>query len=99
MARRSREGLQKRRKRVILLALVALALLVSPLFALSIGGPSGSKAPARVVVQSGDTLWALAKEYGPANEDVREVVYDIRQTNHLDGSLIRPGQVLLIETE
>ncbi len=99
MERQSRDGVRRRRKRFLLLALVALALSVSPLFALSIGGPAAPKAPVRVVVEPGDTLWALAREYGPPNEDVREVVYDIRETNHLAGSVIRPGQVLLIETE
>jgi hypothetical protein len=99
MARRTRDSLQQRRKRVILLALIGLALLVSPLFALSLGGPSASPPPARVVVQSGDTLWTLAREYGPADQDIRAVIGDIRTLNRLDGSLIRPGQVLLIETE
>jgi LysM repeat protein len=84
---------------VLLLALAALALLVSPLFARSMGGPAGSPAPARVVVGPGDTLWDLANEYGPPDADLRQVVQGIRETNGLNGSLIRPGQVLLIETE
>jgi len=84
---------------VTLLALLALVLLVSPLFALSLSGSHDAKAPARVTVQPGDTLWALAREYGPPDADLRGVVADIRHTNHLSGSTIRPGQVLLIETE
>jgi len=84
---------------VILLAVVTLILLVSPLFALSSRWPSGTPAPVRVVVEPGDTLWSLAERYGPADDDTRRVVYDIRKTNHLTGSLITPGQVLLIETE
>jgi len=99
MARRSRSSFQQRRKRVVVLALVGLALLVSPLFALSLGGRDESKAPARVVVESGDTLWGLAREYGPPNADLRRVVDDIRAANGLTGSTIRPGQVLLIGTE
>ncbi|MBM3474195.1 MAG: LysM peptidoglycan-binding domain-containing protein [Armatimonadetes bacterium] len=99
MAQQSRDALRRRRKRVLLLVLVALVLLVSPLFALSMGSPAGSPAPARVVVGPGDTLWDLAKEYGPPNADLRQVVREMRETNGLDGSLIRPGQVLLIETE
>jgi hypothetical protein len=89
----------RRRKRVVLLALLALLLLVSPLFALSLTGPRDAKPPVRVVVAPGDTLWALASRYGPPNADLRRVVDDTREINHLDGSLIRPGQVLLIETE
>jgi LysM domain len=97
MTQRSKEHLQRRRKRVILLALIALALLVSPLFALTLGGPASSPAPIRVVVQPGDTLWAIACHYGPPRADPRELVSDIRKTNRLATSLIRPGQVLLID--
>jgi len=99
MTQAAKDDLKRRRKRVLLLALAALALLVSPLFARSMGGPASSPAPARVVVAPGDTLWDLAKEYGPPSQDVRQIVRDIRETNHLEGSSIRPGQVLLIETE
>jgi len=87
---------RRQRKRSILLALVVLVLLVSPLFALSLRGPQTLPAPERVVVQPGDTLWGLAERYGPPDRDLREVIYDIRQTNGLQGSLIKPGQVLLI---
>ena len=88
--------LQVRRKRVIVLALVALVLISSPLFAVSVGWPKGTGPIIRVVVQQGDTLWAIAKQYGPPNEDTRSVVYRIKQANRLEGSLIRPGEVLLI---
>lgn len=79
-----------------MLALVALALICSPLCAVSVGWPKGSGPVTQVVVQPGDTLWAIAKQYGPPNEDTRSVIYRIKQANRLDGSLIRPGEVLLV---
>jgi nucleoid-associated protein YgaU len=97
MKQRSSHDLRRRRKRVILLALIALVLLVSPLFARSLRSPADSPAPVRVVVSPGDTLWDLARRYGPPDEDLRRVVDRISETNHLTGSLIRPGQVLWIE--
>ena len=48
----------------------------------------------KVVV--GDTLWDIAAEATDPGEDVRATVYDIKRLNGLDGSLIRPGQVLLV---
>lgn len=49
-----------------------------------------------VTVQAGDTLWAIAKEYGSASKDIREVIHDICKCNHTDAASLRPGQVLLV---
>ena len=50
-------------------------------------------------VQSGDTLWALAQEYGPADMDVRTVVYQICQLNGISAKDLQPGQYITIPTE
>jgi len=57
---------------------------------------AGALPPARVLVQEGDTLWRLAHDYGPAHSDPRRTVSRIREANNLHGSLITPGEVLLI---
>ena len=99
MERRFRQRGQFRWKRAIIPALVALVLICSPLFAWSLSRP-GSVAPvapaARVVVHQGDILWGIAREYGPAREDVRSIVYRIKQVDRLDASVIHPGDVLII---
>ena len=97
--RRSRQREQLRWGRAIMLALVALVLICSPLLAWSVSRPDNETpvAPvARVVVRPGDTLWGIAREYGPAREDVRGTVYRMKQANGLDTSVIRPGDVLLV---
>jgi len=46
------------------------------------------------VVRAGDTLWAIAAaHYGG---DPREAVYRLEQRNHLAGSIVQPGQRLLL---
>ena len=47
-------------------------------------------------VRSGDTLWDIAIERGPAEGDPREIVHRIQELNGLDGAVIQPGQVLEI---
>ena len=47
-------------------------------------------------VEVGDTLWDVAAEATDPGEDVRATLYDIKRLNGLEGSLIRPGQVLLV---
>jgi len=46
------------------------------------------------VVRAGDTLWAIAaSHYGG---DPREAVYRLEERNHLAGSIVQPGQRLLL---
>ncbi len=50
----------------------------------------------QIVIESGDTLWDLAQEFGPAGKDVREVVYEICRINDISADSIYPGQTILI---
>ena len=49
-----------------------------------------------VEIQAGDTIWAVAEEYKPANADVRQVVYDICEANDMDASELQAGQMILV---
>jgi hypothetical protein len=48
-----------------------------------------------VTVVAGDTLWSIADTYTDGH-DLRQVVYDIREINRLDDSVIRSGDQLKI---
>ena len=51
-----------------------------------------------VLVKPGDTLWNLAETFGPENQDLRKVVYEICEYNHITADGIYPGQTILIPT-
>lgn len=51
---------------------------------------------AEITVQSGDTLWNLAEEFGPDNRDIREIVYAICELNDISADSVVPGQTILI---
>jgi hypothetical protein len=60
------------------------------------GWQADLNAPIIVVVHQGDTLWTLARTYGRPSADPRRTISRIRETNNLVGSLIQPGEVLLV---
>ena len=49
-----------------------------------------------ITVQSGDTLWTIAKQHIDEAEDVRYMVYKIQSRNVMQSSHIVPGQKLII---
>lgn len=48
------------------------------------------------IVMSGDSLWAISKEYCPEGVDCREWIEEIRALNDLPDSNIHPGQTLIV---
>jgi LysM repeat protein len=45
-------------------------------------------------VSPGDTVWIIAEDITPDGGDIRDTVSKIKRINRLDGSVIRPGQML-----
>jgi nucleoid-associated protein YgaU len=75
---------------------IAVALLTVAVGAIGLAvAARGGSAPVEgtVVVQPGDTLWAIAAEHYPG-DDVRVRVQDIEQANGLHGPGIEAGQTL-----
>ena len=67
---------------------------------LLIGGAADAGAPppptTEYVVESGDTLWAIAGDLVDTGEDVRVMVSAIKTLSGLDSSNLHPGQVLVV---
>lgn len=49
-----------------------------------------------ITIVTGDTLWELAKAYGPVDQDVRKVIHAICKINDTSAEKIQPGQKILI---
>lgn len=49
-----------------------------------------------VKIQPGDTLWDLAKKYGPQDTDCRQVIYHICKLNNVTPETLWPGQEIMI---
>lgn len=104
-AREAPLRLTRRGRVAAVLGLVLLASLVSALvFALALGpasgrsaapAPTGAAAGSTVVVQPGDTLWAIASRVAP-KADPRVTVQQIIDRNGLAGASVQAGQVLVL---
>jgi len=72
----------------VIVGLLALAVAYSARSSISAGHEQ------RYVVRYGDTLWSIAaSHYGG---DPREGVWKLQGRNHLAGTLVRPGQRLVL---
>ena len=55
----------------------------------------------KIYVYNGDTLWSIAEEQKESNsyyksKDVRYIIYDIKNINHMEDSIVFEGQELYI---
>lgn len=92
--------MKKRRIRLKLRFWVILAVLV--LGGISLSGNFKNEVKTEkmsYVVQAGDTLWDIAKEYAPNSMDMREYIRNIKEHNELETLNIYPDMVLEIERE
>jgi len=83
-----------RARALLIISTIAVTLVL--LLASAVQATGSVAATETYRVQSGDTLWAIAVTHGPAGHDPRAVIDAIRRLNHLDGTVIRPGQALEI---
>lgn len=91
--------------RILTARLTAAALfflIIFTGFAIVQSGASGTRAETAangertIVVSSGDTLWDIAQSVKPEGGDVRKTVYMIKKRNNLSGSVLQPGQSLIV---
>lgn len=88
--------LTRRGVAVLAIAVGLLAAGLVTLAAVSVHGANASvpaRAPASVLVRSGDTLWSIALRIAP-DRDPRAEVDDLMHLNHLRSPALVPGEVL-----
>lgn len=77
--------------------IIAVLLTLVLLFTWASAKAATTSAPMQVMqVQPGDTLWSIARQAGGQQQDVRQVIQEIREMNELGEALIQPGQKLLV---
>ena len=74
--------------------LLLVAVAVAAVLAVAVRPSTGAGERRVYVVKPADTLWSIAAaSYGG---DPREGVWKLRERNHLTGTILRPGQRLVL---
>ena len=85
-----------KRKKLFLLAVICI---VSSFTIISIKNRTYANKEEKIfikyTVKEGDTLWRIAKRYNRDGEDVRKLIYEIREHNNIT-PMIYPGQEILV---
>lgn len=55
-----------------------------------------SPAYVEITVKSGDSLWNLTEIHYKGNEDIRKIIYRVKEINQLENARIVPGQLIKI---
>ena len=74
--------------------LIVVLLVAIIVVAVAARTSSGRGAERTYIVRQADTLWSIA--VGAYGGDPREGVWKIQERNHLESTLIRPGQRLVL---
>lgn len=90
----SREVYAQRRLTVLLLL---VALIAAAWF--SFAQPANQATEmVTVTVAQGESLWSLAEQFAPANQDPREWIYEVTEINKLETASLTPGMRLTVPT-
>lgn len=103
-ARAAQATLRLTRRGRIVFGTLAVLLVVAVLAVVAMLGASQAQASTEtleavefeyVVAEPGDSLWSLAQRVAP-DSDARDVIYDLKRLNQLEGSDLFIGQELAI---
>lgn len=87
--------MKKNKQRTIRLILIVAILFLSLTGFMTVFADAGQEMTyEKVVVNPGDTLWAIGTEYKPEGMDIRDYVNQIQRINGLSSSDIQVGQML-----
>lgn len=90
-----RTYVRRRRTTVAVIAVLLGAVFVGPVAGAVAGQRVVSPKPRTYVVESGDTLWAIAAKLRPGT-DPRQLIQQIQQINGVRAGSLSPGQSLVV---
>ena len=89
-------------KKRFVISIMLLCFILFTCTSVAVSGKSQEKISYnKIYVYNGDTLWSIAEEQKESNsyyksKDVRCIIYDIKNINHMEDSNVFEGQELYI---
>ncbi|UVI27687.1 LysM peptidoglycan-binding domain-containing protein [Paenibacillus spongiae] len=105
--RSKRQANDRRVERMMLrLAIVGVFFIVLFFGFMLMKGFAGGGEPAApmagekvIVVGAGDTLWKIAGTVREEGDDLRRIVYNLKERNQLSSSMLKVGQTLIVPAD
>jgi len=79
----------------VVTAVVVILVVTAAVFAVARAAGTSATPTRTVTVQSGQSLWQVAATTSPG-ADLNDTVNQIRTLNHLGGTTLTPGQLLVV---
>lgn len=83
----------------IILIIISMSIILLIVGITYIDGSNNTQDYETVVVESGQNLWGIAREYYGENNNIRKIIFEIRDINNLDNASLDPGQKLKLPME
>ena len=80
----------------IVFVIVCVAMIANAALGLSNASSLTHQEYTEIIVLNGDTLWNIAKEYMPENNDIRKAVHTLCNINGIYAHELQAGQILRI---
>lgn len=76
--------------------IVLITTFVNFALGLSVANSATITEYAQVEISSGDTLWSIAEEYMPANDDIRKSVHQLCKINDISAADLQTGMIIKV---
>lgn len=87
-----------RSKKGIGVAAITAATILCVVLVITVGAGSTELDEEIYIVERGDSLWSISAEFCPDSMNRQDWIAMVRERNGITGSLIRPGQRIVVFT-
>ena len=95
---KTKQDNQNNNKNILLKHIIVILILVSIIMSIVVLKTSGNvpENHKEIRIEKGQTLWEIANKHNSQENDIRKLIFDIKELNELNSAMLQPGDTLLI---